>query len=792
MSELPEIHLGNSVLRAVPSVHYRAVFAEQVNFACADERTRPDAIAVELGASAVAAICTWLKQLGVKPGSDFVLPCMLGLIRANRHIHPNRRLAALRLQEATGRQLHELDPLLLRRELDFSPISLLCLSSTDSIFEAIRCAIELDVPVYGVDLEEFAQGERSPIVIQDPIDAQRDFGAYLRRNSSLSEACRDTLIDGRRELAMAAHLKHVLSRPEHNNVLFVGGLAHWRQLQQLLGDSAVAPANTLPPDESRYQPVLVHPILAMYQMDIFPAVTYWYNKRRGAVPRSNPTRAQIDFWDFVRTHLEVVYRGYFEGKVTGHQLDRTLEDYQGLENFEHYLANLCLVRQRLIPDFFTALTAANAMMSERFCSELASVFMNYELGWASPKAFPQLPIIGPATMNATEEPWLQPGQKAQLIHTSQAGAADEQVAGDEQYTRTPPFYLGCLPEPSGDVIRVPIPWNWEQEPPTLTPPPRMSKWNVWPPYDNLLFAVAYQAAEVASNSRQGYHIDAFESSLLDGVDIKATMRSVTRGETRLYVREKILQTVMASQNVTNPDPTVFVFASPQDSESGHWGCLYAGWHEIGNHVKDLDRFEEIVREQGAAFISAVKYYEPLELEERLRGYVQSSDLMKGIVVFGSPCINRVQSARWLEGARYKCCPILPDEPDGQSRMDQLRGFYEEKYKIVIDLQNWSASLIQFAIPYAKQRVIVVAPDFYTPPPIVAYDARRFGREIVVLPMSYFSASDIRILRRQYTVGCLDRDGFTYPSELESLMGESKDTYLPRLPQEVRDQLIMET
>lgn len=140
-------------LLAVPAVHYRAVFAEMVQLLCSSPETRPDAIAVELDPAAAAGIAAWFRDLsdGSRPRP---LPCMLGLIRENRRIHPRYKKKVLELQETYGRLLHEIPQGVLFRELEYAPTSLLCLSPTDSIIEAIRSAVELQVPLYGIDLDD--------------------------------------------------------------------------------------------------------------------------------------------------------------------------------------------------------------------------------------------------------------------------------------------------------------------------------------------------------------------------------------------------------------------------------------------------------------------------------------------------------------------------------------------------------------------------------------------------------------------------------------------------------------
>jgi hypothetical protein len=137
---IPRVHIGQGELLAVPAVHCRSVFAELMNRTCRDEATRPEAVAVELSQDSVDAAVKWFKELGVGSGGAGSIPCMLGLAKSNRRLHPRHKQAAMRLQELHGKPLQEIAPEVLRRELKFAPVSLLCLSPTDSIIEGIRSA----------------------------------------------------------------------------------------------------------------------------------------------------------------------------------------------------------------------------------------------------------------------------------------------------------------------------------------------------------------------------------------------------------------------------------------------------------------------------------------------------------------------------------------------------------------------------------------------------------------------------------------------------------------------------
>lgn len=169
----------NSDLLAVPAVHYRHEFASMVNGLCFGTVKPPAAIAVELGPGIARAAELWLRELTMDNDGQKTLPVMLGLLRRNRFIRASLQDKALRLQRQTGMDLSELPLETLHRELDFASWELLCFSPTDSIIEAVRCALQLNIPLYGVDLEESAGGDYQSLLIRDPAAARSDFPAYI-------------------------------------------------------------------------------------------------------------------------------------------------------------------------------------------------------------------------------------------------------------------------------------------------------------------------------------------------------------------------------------------------------------------------------------------------------------------------------------------------------------------------------------------------------------------------------------------------------------------------------------
>lgn len=375
---MPRLTMGQSELVAVPALHDRLVFAEHVNRLCRNEATRPEAIAVELSPDAVVTIVAWLKELGVGQAHQPNFPCMLGLAKANNRVHPRHRQTALRLQEMHGLPLHQIAPDILRRELGFAAVSLLCLSPTDSIIEAIRCAVELGLPVYGVDLGDMADAERSAPVLQDPLLAQSDLEGYVCYNAPSCVAHRDEVIDGRRELVMAARLKRLTQ--EYRRVLFTCGLGHWQELFARLNDPTLVAATDLSPRGSEhYFRVLVAPALAVNQMDLFPELTACFESIRKLS------------WDAAERRID--YSALCRTKLAAACECAAPKNREAVAEMSQLLSNLCLVSQRRVPDLFMTLHAAQMMVSPAFAGRLGEVLVHEALNWAKPEDFPNLPYL---------------------------------------------------------------------------------------------------------------------------------------------------------------------------------------------------------------------------------------------------------------------------------------------------------------------------------------------------------------------------------------------------------------
>ena len=419
--------LASATLVAVPAVPFRVAFAREVNAVCADAATRPTAIAVELGPVTTLAARAWLHALGTGPAHRTRLPTMITLVRRNRLLRPAARESAMRLQRQTGEPLHALSPDVLRTELGYAGLEVLPLSPTDALTEAIRCACELGVPLYGVDLEEAANPLRFPILVEDPGLACRDLRAYVQRNASTAARCYDPVIDARREFAMAARLKAVMRR--HPRVLFVGALGSWNRLAALLADRSVAPATTnLLPRPRRslrtLRRAVLHPSLAARWIDAVPAIALEYERTREhprlGSPRTKGTRRSFKAGDDAASACSLSGTGRFSWASLPCQGSKDRRAFDAL------LAAISDHGQAGPPDLALILSIARATLSPPDCRELAAALMRFP--WATPAS-----VVGALRL----EPAQEAGAPEYLIALSEPGGESESAFASILMGRTP-------------------------------------------------------------------------------------------------------------------------------------------------------------------------------------------------------------------------------------------------------------------------------------------------------------------------------------------------------------------
>jgi hypothetical protein len=751
-----EINYKNSHLYAIPSVHFHHVFADRVNKLCSHQKKRPDAIAIELGPQAAMAVRNWLKELGVMPGNRKELPVMLGLTQKNRMIRASLKEKALRLQQDTGKDLSELSSDLLYEELGFASNSLICIAPTDSIIEAIRCSLELDVPLYGVDLEETANCDYEKTAIEDPIGASRNLMDFIDRNASYAARRRDTEVDTRREIAMVARLKAILDK--HKRVVFACGMAHWPSIRDMFGDLSIRPSSESiePPEHTNgmFRRVVLHPVKAMQYMDLFPTVVKEYEKHRKPpchFDNRRINRTHLDPKKIFAGLLKETYADYFANHDSRGSYRQN--DLESVGAFEGYLKNLCLMNLREVPDFFTTLSAAQEMMSRDFVKTLTRKCMDFP--WTSPDEHPGCPLLAPDPDNDGTAEY--------------AMLEDENMTEDERH-----FYIRTIPGQDGEKTRAHIPYEWKDEKIKVH-----KVWkhdfilHTWIPWEYLITSQSLRAIDHVKRKGQVRRVQLFEGSLMDGIDIKATLRSHSRGKETVYVRTTVKEPFEHISETIGCFPVVWLL-NVNAREGREWIALYESCDWMKKHVRDRSMLAQVRKSRGGKMIAIIGYGNRNE-PTKASGENPSirSDRYDGIIMYQPICWSRKQFARWAESTGYRRNPFCPHGVLS-NREGDLTCLFDKEHGVKIGEYHWTTAMILMALPYAKEIMAVIAPDEYTFDPLIRNRAQRYGVEVCRVSLSSFSQQEIEKLSINHMAPAIFQEPRSFFHEsTEAAIGEKQ-------------------
>jgi len=764
-SRLLTFNYQGSHLIEAPSIHFNPLWADLVNMKCRCSDTKPEAIAVELGPRTAAALRDFIKELGVE--GDREMPVMLGLFRRNRMIRSSMKQKALKIQMETGKDLNELSPDVLNRELGYTAYNLVCLSPTDSIIEAIRCSIEMDLPLYGVDLEEVAGGSHTPVLIQDPLTAKGNLTAFIAQNAPYASQQRDEEIDGRREIVMAARLKNLLQK--YRRVLFAYGIAHWLPLRKLLEDSSILPSlSVVAPEFGReeFTRVVVHPLIAIHHMDLFPALSRDYETLRNSMNGSKNLFVR-DWKDLpfkiLQDLLNRAYRDYFSKKAFEKPCPRRGQDLESLSQFEGYLWNLCLLNHRLIPDLFMAIKAAHQTMSREFVKSFAETLMHFP--WVSPEDYPEYSLVIPPSENGTF-----PG----LTSLVNKDSSNKRKIFILSVNGSNPLHL-----------EVEIPYEWEETELVLKSSIEDGLLHTWTPWDHLISSMSLRAIERTRRGYEEVEAKVFDGSLSDGIDLKKTLLASCRGDDRLYVRHITKRNFGYDLPRGDGFPVVWILQL-KEHKGAEWTALYESCSWMAKYLRDRRYIDEIREKKGNKMIALIGYGElstktkASEKNKKIR-----SDRYHGIVIYQPICWSKKQFACWIEATGYRRNPFCERNGLGKGALSDLNTFFEEELGIRTGEFDWSTTLMLFGIPFAKDVMTVVIPEGYRINPVVFKKARKYRVEICTTTLSSFTPGELERVAMNHMAPAITYDPrCVFPKSVAEAIGESQTDYQNLVPRSI--------
>ena len=496
-AQLGILRQGDALI--LPILHHRLEYADLVRRAVAE--LQPDAIAVELPDTLEAAVRPAVNRL---PEISVVL-----------------------YEDGEGNPVYlPVDP-------------------ADALIEAIRAGHDTGVPVRLVDVD-VDYPLRDPQAFPDSYGVLR-IGARAYHDAYLEAAAGEEVhdLDRRREQGMAHRVQRMLAR--HDTVLVVCGMAHAARLAEALAEPQPAPFARTKRDKVAV--FNLHPQCLSEVMTAFPFLAAVYERRRHGLPPDpdeaamRPPRQRAvtsglsliegenrpadDGWAGLTSAVDwVARRSHGEGDGPEHlrPLDRRLAHLKLLQRaaaryqqrtgeevqrwqlriVQKFSRNMALLERRLLPDFYQLLIAARGGVDENFCYEL------WELG--------------------EHYPWQRESAEIPTIRVS----AEELLLGTRRIQ-----LRRRIPQHKQRMVRVPMrkrkreqrPGEWLEH---FDPSGLCS----YPPEDLVIedYGLYLRKKGVQVVGEELARTEPFTTSILDGIDVRETLRHWHEGQ--IYVREE--------------------------------------------------------------------------------------------------------------------------------------------------------------------------------------------------------------------------------------------------------------
>lgn len=305
---------------AVPVIHYTMEFAAHVKMVF--DQIKPDCVAVELAE-------TMQLQL----------------------LHAASRLPDISIVST--------------EDSHYNPIYYLC-EPCDPAFEALRSALEHQLPAYCIDLDvdfypEIKDWVPDPYAIQR-IGLQHYYEIYQK--IVLSKNISASLLDKDRELYMAKRLKELSL--SYERILFIGGMAHVQNVLALV--------------ERHSFPQLLHAARGPIQLSTLTeescrevmAESGWISQKYEELRHEHSIAFPPD-------RQKLIYQLYKEAADT--YITNTGNTFPGyhLRNIMKFVRNYALINSRLMPDLFQILSAAKGCVDHNYAYEVWLLSTDYPL-----------------------------------------------------------------------------------------------------------------------------------------------------------------------------------------------------------------------------------------------------------------------------------------------------------------------------------------------------------------------------------------------------------------------------
>ena len=396
---------------------------------------------------------------------------------------------------------------------------------TDGQIEAVRLAVSHDLPVHFIDRDtEGYPIDRTPM--PDPYSTKRiGYWRYCRSFLDEHPGPLPDPEDQLRERTMAYHLQRL--NKQGNRILFVGGLAHLPGLLTYLDVAQVPVIGRR--GGGRVMLAHLHGESSREIMTEIPFVAALYERYR-----DNPHMPEPDRLRAIDLLVEKAGKRHFKNskeEVSPNQL----------RTFNKFVMNYALLSGFLTPDLYKILVAARGVVDDNFAYEVWDLATDYP--WQTDS--PRLPVL---RLRGTD---LFLDQKRIRFY---------------RHFRTLRRRLVPLPVKKRQKERFPGEWKREFKAHTICS---------FQPEDSIIegFGNYVKRRAVKEKSEENNRIVPFVTSMMDGIDMRETLRNVKDGT--IYVRENIPLRGKVGSVVVIFDPD---FPDARGTEGFPWRVTWLGEH----------------------------------------------------------------------------------------------------------------------------------------------------------------------------------------------------------------------
>ncbi len=715
---------------AFPSIHYHAEFAVRVHQYYSQEKQPAEITAVELGPAITEYTCAELRSLLQMQDAEKGLPLNLAVQIRNAFIHPDNAEKVYALQKVYNCTLNDLPGTVLS-DLH-PPIAVLPLFCSDSIFEAVRSSIELNIPIVGIDLNNV------PPSIRDsdyPIEMFWDAVQPIAFQNALTRGI-DTdadIVDTIREQVMAHRLLQ-LSKT-YRKIVFIHGLAHWKNISKYLDDAAElplpegfdAPSEYMRPELLKLDPSIV---VNLVQTISYPQMVVEYeNARTSAADKNTP--------DFSKSLNNNEY-----GVQLLHSCrEEFIKDTGKPQDWLRFMRNL---EKELYAEMCAQPRLVDMLIASFDIPDLHNIILKQAAAndkWANNKTHQWMDTLYPSVestqrlsvMNAKDTLPESIDLDDETLVSDYFALVNEMVSEDAE-----PF----VRHQGGEF------WVYNEVP---------------------IYMLASQANRYVFEMQE--KPVPMQQGLNGKTDIVRTCfsRSVKPIE-QVYIKPKKSAEAEDIYYGYVSEPTVILFNQHTKNSTVQF---YSAGGDVHKYVKNKSKFQRYTANKGCYFIASVQICEDFDSPPVLRKYADKGSLIHSALLYGDPILNKVAGAAAIEDD-YDAYPLVYHR-DAVGLIE-----YCDKKGIDIRHNDNTQFLLMAGVAQAKRSMTILTNEV-KPSAEVLKLANRLKITLHILPLKMFYHKDLRLIREKWSFRTLSSDALSFPKELETILKMRQTDGIEQLP-----------